>query len=132
MSKLYGLSSASLFGMVILAKCGRASVGLNCTVKVTLPLAVTGLDGGTVTVKAAASAPPIITSGTPPRIRSASPLLWMVNVWLTGVPPVWALPKSVSSPGSGVMSPSKICTPLPSTRISGAAAAVPVPLMSKS
>ncbi len=84
---------------------------------VLLPGARSGC-GWALTTKSAAFGPEIATA---PRFTSASPMFWTVNVRLSATVPTSAVPKSVRSAATGVVSPLPITVPLPETAMRGPA-----------
>ena len=118
---------ASLLAIEIIAVRRPSALGSKVTWNVRLPPAATELAGCVTTVKSAAFAPLIWTTGVPLRFKAALPVLRIVKL-LTTVPPLVSVePKSVPSVALGVVSPSTIDTPPPCTSTSGAGAAGVVP-----
>src|SRR5262245_13247557 len=123
MVKVYGLSSGSLLVMLTVASRTPVALGLKRTWKLVVWPAPTGVLGSATTLKSLAFGPLSATSGRPDSCNAAWPLLLIVKVcviaWLRGL-----LPKSVPSPVDGLVSPSTITCPFPTTAISGTATTV--------
>ena len=100
-------------------------VGVNVTLKLVVPLTVTGVVGSAVTAKLLACAP--LKAMGKVRLSGDVPILLIVNVLVSGVP-TSKLPKSVSLVVEATESPSPMGLLLPPRAISGD---MPVPWIAK-
>jgi hypothetical protein len=130
MAKVYTISPpvGSLLVMLNVAVRGPVKLGSKVTWNVLALFTATGEAGWAFTVKSTALGPLTATLGTPLNTSGAVPRFVMVKLRTTVPLLTAALPKSVPSATPGVVSPSRMLTPLPVTLISGS---TPVPWMAK-